>query len=78
LHPTIMYNILGPDGFAGKYKFPDIKMQNLHLKMYGKSESKPQRKLGHFNLVDADNTLGVEGLLEHIESVKNQIKLLPA
>jgi 5-(carboxyamino)imidazole ribonucleotide synthase len=78
LHPTIMYNILGPDGFAGKYKVPDIKMQNLYLKMYGKSESKPQRKLGHFNLVDADNTLGIEGLLEHIESVKNQFKVLPA
>ena len=78
LHPTIMYNILGPDGFTGRYKIPDIKMQNLHLKMYGKSESKPQRKLGHFNLVDADNTLGIEGLLESLESIKNQIKLLPA
>ncbi len=78
LHPTIMYNILGPDSFAGKYKTPDIKIKNLHLKMYGKSESKPQRKLGHLNLVDADNTLGIVGLLEHIESVKNQVRLLPA
>jgi len=78
LHPTIMYNILGPDEFTGKYKIPDIKIPNLYLKMYGKSESKPQRKMGHFNLVDEDNTLGVSGLLEHIESIKDQVKLLPA
>jgi 5-(carboxyamino)imidazole ribonucleotide synthase len=78
LHPTIMYNILGPDEFTGKYKIPDIKIPNLYLKMYGKSESKPQRKMGHFNLVDEDNTLGVSGLLEQIESIKDQVKLLPA
>jgi 5-(carboxyamino)imidazole ribonucleotide synthase len=78
LHPTIMYNILGPQNFSGKYKLSDIKLKNLNLKMYGKSESKPQRKLGHVNLVDEDNTLGVEGLLEALESIKNQIKLIPA
>jgi 5-(carboxyamino)imidazole ribonucleotide synthase len=78
LHPTIMYNILGPDEFTGKYKIPDIKIPNLYLKMYGKSESKPQRKMGHFNLVDEDNALGVSGLLEQIESIKDQVKLLPA
>ncbi|MGI0003859.1 MAG: 5-(carboxyamino)imidazole ribonucleotide synthase [Candidatus Nitrosotenuis sp.] len=78
LHPTIMYNILGSDDFAGKYKIPNVRMQNLYLKMYGKSESEPQRKLGHVNLVDADNTLGIGGLLENLESIKSQIKILPA
>jgi 5-(carboxyamino)imidazole ribonucleotide synthase len=78
LHPTIMYNILGPDNFQGRYKISEPKLENVYLKMYGKAESKPQRKLGHFNLVDVDNTKGVEGLLESLESVKNQIKLEPA
>ena len=78
LYPTVMYNILGPDDFAGKYKTPDVGMKNLYLKMYGKSESKPQRKLGHINLVDADNTLGIGGLLENLEAIKSQIKILPA
>lgn len=77
LHPTIMYNILGPDNFQGRYKISEPKLENVYLKMYGKSESKPQRKLGHFNLVDADNTKGVEGLLESLESIKNQIRLEP-
>ncbi|TBR12250.1 MAG: 5-(carboxyamino)imidazole ribonucleotide synthase [Candidatus Nitrosotenuis sp.] len=73
IHPTIMYNILGPDGFQGKYKMPDIKMDNFYLKMYGKEESKPQRKLGHFNLVDADDTLGISGLLESVSTIKDKV-----
>ncbi len=75
LHPTIMYNILGSDNFQGRYKITAPKLENVYLKVYGKTESKPQRKLGHFNLVDADNAQGVEGLLESLESIKNQIKL---
>jgi 5-(carboxyamino)imidazole ribonucleotide synthase len=75
LHPTIMYNILGPADFEGRYKIPEIKLENMYLKMYGKKESRPQRKLGHFNLIDADNTKGVEGLLEMLESIKKQIRL---
>lgn len=78
IHATIMYNILGPDNIHGKYKMPDIKSKNLHLKMYGKTESKPQRKLGHINLVDMDDNLGVIGLLESLESIKSQIKLSSA
>jgi 5-(carboxyamino)imidazole ribonucleotide synthase len=78
LHPTVMYNILGPNDFQGKYKISEIKSDNVFLKMYGKTESKPQRKLGHLNLVDLDNTKGIEGLLESLELIKKQIKLIPA
>lgn len=76
VHPTIMYNILGTDEFSGKYKISDHKIEHLYLKMYGKEESKPQRKLGHFNLVDESDTLGVDGLLESLDSIKTQIKLI--
>jgi 5-(carboxyamino)imidazole ribonucleotide synthase len=78
IHATIMYNILGPDNIHGKYKMSDIKSKNMYLKMYGKTESKPQRKLGHLNLVDMDDKLGVIGLLESLDSIKNQIKLSSA
>ena len=78
IHPTIMYNILGTDEFSGKYTISDFGAKNLYLKMYGKEESKPQRKLGHFNLVDSDNTLGVEGLLKSLDVIKKQIKFIPA
>ncbi|MDC8437763.1 MAG: 5-(carboxyamino)imidazole ribonucleotide synthase [Candidatus Nitrosotenuis sp.] len=77
LHPTIMYNILGPDGFSGRYKAPAIDVDGVYLKMYGKSESKPQRKLGHFNLVDYNDTKGIEGLIKSIESIKGQAAIIP-
>ena len=31
------------------------KSENIYLKMYGKLESKPQRKIGHVNIVDKEN-----------------------
>jgi 5-(carboxyamino)imidazole ribonucleotide synthase len=76
VHPTIMYNILGTGEFSGKYKISDFGAENLYLKMYGKEESKPQRKLGHFNLVDSTNTLGVDGLLKSLEAIKEHIKFI--
>ena len=54
-YPTIMYNILGPKTFQGEYNVLFKKQNNIHLKMYGKLESKPQRKIGHVNIVDKDN-----------------------
>ena len=67
IHPTIMYNILGVDDFSGRYRISDFATKDLFLKMYGKEESKPQRKLGHFNLVDSSDTLGVDGLMKSLE-----------
>ena len=71
-----MYNILGTDEFSGKYKISDFGADSLYLKMYGKEESKPQRKLGHFNLVDSKDSLGVKGLLESLDTIKKQIKFI--
>ena len=74
VHPTIMYNILGPKDFIGKFKNPTTDLQNVFLKMYGKSESKPQRKIGHVNVVDKNN-LGMEKLLEQVSIASASIKI---
>jgi 5-(carboxyamino)imidazole ribonucleotide synthase len=76
LHPTIMYNILGPKSFTGKYKKPSLTITNSFLKMYGKLESKPKRKIGHVNLVDVDN-LGMENLLQTLTDLKKNIIVEP-
>lgn len=76
LHPTVMYNILGPNGFQGKYKPLSINENNIFLKMYGKEESKPKRKLGHFNVV-SDETQNIDDILQRIDNLKNQIKIVP-
>jgi len=67
--PTIMYNILGPATFKGEYNILHRHEDNIFLKMYGKLESKPQRKIGHINIVDNKN-VGIEGLLEQVEDLK--------
>ena len=76
VHNTIMYNILGPSDFTGVYKSPSIDLENTFLKMYGKLESKPQRKIGHVNLVDKNN-LGMEKLLERVSILSDSIKIIP-
>jgi len=77
LHPTIMYNILGPKNFEGEYKTIEITEQNVFLKMYGKKISKPLRKLGHFNLV-GKNYETVDQLLKKIEVLKDKVSINPA
>ena len=76
IYPTIMYNILGPKNFTGRYKPPSIDLENTFLKMYGKLESKPQRKIGHVNLVDKSG-LGMAKLLENVDILSNSIKIVP-
>ena len=72
LHPAIMYNILGPKNFKGVYKMPIIDFDNAFLKMYGKLESKPKRKIGHVNLVDQDE-IGIEKLLVNMGKLQENI-----
>ena len=73
IHRTVMCNILGPDGFEGKYKPIVLEKDGVYLKMYGKDVSKPQRKLGHFNVVDLNDTKDVSELLEMADEIKNSI-----
>lgn len=74
--PTIMYNILGSAGFEGEYTPIEISQENLFLKMYGKKISKPQRKLGHLNLVAKENE-SIDDLLEKIEKLKEKLQTTP-
>lgn len=77
VHKTVMYNILGPDGFEGKYKPVQLEKDGVYLKMYGKDVSKPQRKLGHFNVVDQSDSKDVSELLEMADEIKNTVSILP-
>jgi 5-(carboxyamino)imidazole ribonucleotide synthase len=73
-----MCNILGHDGYEGKYKPVQlIQKDGVYLKMYGKDISKPQRKLGHFNVVSQYETESMDQLLEVVDMVKNSISIEP-
>ncbi len=77
IHKTVMCNILGPDGFEGKYKPVELNKDGVYLKMYGKSVSKPQRKLGHFNIVDLNDSESIDRLLKIADGIKNSILITP-
>ncbi len=74
--PTIMYNILGPKTFKGEYNVLYKKENNVYLKMYGKLESKPQRKIGHINIVDVENK-GMGELFNQLEDLKSNLVIEP-
>ena len=76
ISPTVMYNILGPGTFQGEYNVLHPKKDNIFLKMYGKLESKPQRKIGHINIVDKEN-LGIDELLNQVEDLKKNLVIEP-
>ena len=76
VHKTVMYNILGPDGFEGKYKPVQLEKDGVYLKMYGKDISKPQRKLGHFNVVDINDSKNTSELLTIADEIKNIVSII--
>ena len=77
VHKTVMCNILGPHEFEGKYKPVQIEKDGVYLKMYGKDISKPQRKLGHFNVVDLNNSKDTSELLKMADEIKNAVSIMP-
>jgi len=78
LKNTIMWNILGPKNFTGKYKpVTMVHQKGVFLKMYSKMTSKPKRKLGHLNVVDLDNSENIDTLLKKLENLKQSIKIEP-
>ena len=77
-HSTVMCNILGPRDFSGRYKPITLEQKDgVYLKMYYKDEAKPQRKLGHFNVVDEKDTKNIELLIKRAQEIRNTIKFIP-
>jgi len=77
VHRTVMCNILGPHGFEGKYKPVHLEKDGAYLKMYGKDISKPQRKIGHFNVVDLSDSKDASELLKMADEIKNSVSIVP-
>jgi 5-(carboxyamino)imidazole ribonucleotide synthase len=58
LQPAVMINLLGEKGFSGKVIYRGLeevmKMGGVHVHLYGKSETRPFRKMGHVTIVHTD------------------------
>ena len=74
LHYTVMCNILGAKGFQGRYKPINMDLEDgVYLKMYLKDEVKPQRKMGHFNVVDTHDKRDINELIKKSNKIQNRI-----
>ena len=75
LLPSAMVNLLGEDGFAGPAVYEGmsdvLKLEGVHVHLYGKKLTKPFRKMGHVTIVDSD----VDSLKKKVNFVKHQLKV---
>lgn len=71
-----MLNLVGAEGFSGKviYEGMDdvLKMPKTYIHLYGKTETKPGRKMGHINVL-ADSK---EELMEKLVKVKEMVRVI--
>jgi 5-(carboxyamino)imidazole ribonucleotide synthase len=74
--PSVMVNLLGEKGYVGAAKYEGIEKVmatagvNVHL--YGKSDTKPFRKMGHVTIVDKD----LNKAKEKARFVKDTLKII--
>lgn len=56
--PSAIVNILGAEGFSGLAKYDGLedvlKMTNVFVHLYGKTHTKPGRKMGHVTIISKD------------------------
>jgi 5-(carboxyamino)imidazole ribonucleotide synthase len=73
LTPSVMLNIIGADGYAGKTAYEGLEevlaMPNAFIHLYGKADTKPGRKMGHATLLGND----LEKLLEGARKIRSTL-----
>jgi len=76
--PSAMLNIVGPENLVGTYQLENEdmwkKQNDVFIHMYGKTETRPNRKLGHVTVI-ADT---FEKLIERAEYVKENMTIIPS
>ncbi len=74
--PSAIVNILGADGFSGEAKYDGLDeilgMDNVFVHLYGKSHTKPGRKMGHVTIVHKD----YQDLTYKANKIKHTLKVV--
>ena len=72
---AIMINLVGELGHEGKVVYEGIKeamlLDNVKLHLYGKSKTKPNRKMGHATVLDSN----LESALKKAKKIKELVKV---
>ena len=73
--PSVMVNLLGDEGHEGKAVYQGVEdallLGGVYVHLYGKTQTRPFRKMGHATIVDAD----IKKALEKAHQVKDLIKI---
>jgi 5-(carboxyamino)imidazole ribonucleotide synthase len=74
--PSAMVNLLGEAGYTGPAKYEGLDdllaIEGASIFLYGKKETRPQRKMGHVTIVDQN----ADALKRKVEEVKKVIKVI--
>ena len=76
IHPSAMVNLLGEQGHTGPARYEGmeeiLKVPGIYVHLYGKTITKPFRKMGHVTIVDDD----MESLKKKANFVKQTLKII--
>jgi len=76
--PAAMINLVGPEALVGEYTLEGVDKTlltaGIYIHLYGKSESRPNRKLGHITVLGKDKS----ELFERVKWVRENIKVKQA
>lgn len=71
-----MLNLVGEEGFSGKVKYEGLeevlKLPKTYVHLYGKTETRAGRKMGHINVLARDR----EELMEKLIKVKSMVRVI--
>ena len=74
--PAAMINLLGADGHTGPVAYEGmtdcLDLPDCHLHLYGKTETRPFRKMGHATALAED----VATAIEKVRTIKNTLKII--
>jgi 5-(carboxyamino)imidazole ribonucleotide synthase len=74
--PAVMINLLGEENYDGEVVYQGLEkvlgMPEVYIHLYGKTHTKPFRKMGHVTILDDDLSVA----RERAELVKNILKVI--
>ncbi len=74
--PSSIVNIVGAEGYSGVAKYEGLdevlSMKNVFVHLYGKTQTKPGRKMGHVTIISKDRN----ELIDQVKEIKNSLKVI--
>lgn len=74
LLPSVMFNLLGADGFAGRAQYVGFEKalttEGVGIHLYGKAETRPYRKMGHITVLSNDIKIAYQTAIDLKENLK--------